>query len=197
MITNVKLLSPSLLARCEGISEANFKPGLNLLVGPNGSGKSTFLNAIQQQVMQDSGQKPIASVTRDQDVPLIFHSSETASGFAAEQLNLNTTAVVSGLGHNYMSFGQRLLSLLAELQNIREPRVILLDEPELALDFNAVNAFCGMMIKQAPTQQFIVSSHHPLMLLMPNVNFVVFGGDPKYPKNALNRLRKVLANSKL
>jgi chromosome segregation ATPase len=96
-----------------------------------------------------------------------------------------------------MSSGQRLLSSLAELQNIREPRVILLDEPELALDFNAVNAFCGMIIKQSATQQFLVATHHPLMMAMPNTNFVVFGADKKYPRNALARMRKVLASSKL
>jgi predicted ATPase len=203
MLSHVRLLNPSMQSRCVGTTEVSLKPGVNVFVGPNGSGKSTFLRAIADQADSEArtGGKAIASLTRDVEVPIIYHSSEAASGQAAHDQKLQDTVAgasimrhgVGSLGNNYMSFGQRLLHLLAELQNITTPHIILLDEPEIALDFEAVWRFCAMCHERSGIHQFLIASHHPLFFTMKNANFVAFGSDPKYAANVMKQMRKRLA----
>lgn len=198
MITQATLVHPNFLGRCNGVTTANLLPGVNLCVGPNGSGKSTFLSAIARQVNGDfENGKPLATLIRNAEVPVIYHSSEEASGVAAHDQKLQDTVAgrsgVAKLGNNYMSFGQRLMHLLSELKNVKTPHVVILDEPEIALDFDAVYAFCQFCAEMATVHQFIISTHHPLFFTMKTANFVVFGDDKKYPNKVVAKMRKRLA----
>lgn len=155
--------------------------GINLLVGPNGSGKSTALTAINEY-LTGSGQG-VTGYQSNPAWPSVYHSSE---GYNVGHSEGNR------LGGTYQSFGQRLAHLLNEVRHIHDPHIIMLDEPETALDFDTMYEFCRYISTNATKHQWIIATHHPLMFSLNNATFHVFGDDPNYHKKALQKMRKRL-----
>lgn len=183
MITNVKIVDPKMQSRI-GSTQINLMPGINLFVGSNGCGKSSLIESIMHEV--ESGDSKVARLIRDPSVQVLRYSAEQATvKFGSNPDNDAFT------GRN-QSHGQGLRQYLEALRNIEGETVCILDEPETALDFFAVNDLCALMASK-PNVQWIVSTHHPLIMTMKNANIINLDRNNKdYAKDVLKQTVKRL-----
>lgn len=187
MISQVKIIDRDFQSRA-GVETVTFQPGINLLVGANGSGKSSLLGAIQREI-RDNDQRT-ARLTRDASVPVKSYIGEEATS------RKDASADSMSLAQINLSHGQRLQAYLAGLNNMVGEQVVLMDEPEMALDFFAVYELCSSMLDR-PDIQFIVSTHHPLFFTFLDANFINMDRTrPNYVKDVLKQLSSRLITSK-
>lgn len=194
MLTQVTLLNKKLIDRC-GRAEFTFKPGINILAGSNGSGKSTLLQAI----MKSTGSKVSTQVAQIQisdprfPLPLLFHSADEV----VKREDSNKGSNLLSLQANAESHGQTLSKYLLSLENLVDPSIVLIDEPETALDLDHLLGFSDIIQdKVAEGVQFIIATHHPVLWMMDDVNIITFGDNKKYVKECLAIFREISSTKK-
>ena len=181
MILRVKILNPDLQKRI-GQNEITFTTGINLLVGSNGCGKSSVIDLVKQLTESNSN-----------DGKLIWDSSVKVHSYSSEQSTKERSEHSDAAFGVHESHGQALRKLLSNLEAIENEAIVLLDEPETALDFNSVWDLCRV-ISQKKNVQFIISTHHPLLLTLKDVNIINLDREDKnYAANVLRKLAKRLA----
>jgi predicted ATPase len=182
MLANVRVLDESLKTRI-GKTSIEFKPGINLIVGSNGCGKSSLIDAIQDEYLNGKGIS--IRLTRDNNVPITFYSAEQAT----KSLSNNSRGTLVA---RQKSYGQSLADFLSGIKMLRGEQIIILDEPETALDFQNVKGLATDLMEIIKTGQIqvIIASHSPIFLLMPNINIVNMDReDPDYDKAILRFMR--------
>lgn len=144
-----------------------FKPGVNLLVGPNGSGKSTVIAAIMKHVSEFEREREEA----EKEVPMVTSSQISIAKLDFEKDNPRTKSYfVEGLvgfqvGSMYRSHGETNREIVDSFDdNAMQGRLMLLDEPDQALDLDGV-ALLLRKLELCPAAQMIVSVHHPSLVL--------------------------------
>lgn len=182
MIAQIKILNPDLQKRI-GQTQLTFKPGVNVIVGSNGCGKSSLLKLLTSLTEQPNA-----------DGKLIWDSSIKVHTYSSEQVTKERVEHSdTAFGSVHESHGQALRKLLSNLENIEDEAIVLLDEPETALDFNSVWDLCRI-IGQKKNVQFVISTHHPLLLTIKEVNIINLDRDDKnYAQTVLKKLAKRLA----
>jgi len=181
MITNVTVVNPNLQTRI-GQTKLEFKAGVNIVCGSNGSGKSTLLNAIMSGIAGSADVRLI----RDPSVPVTRYSGEEATVKLSAQPDDD-----GDITNRHQSHGQGLRQYLKVLANIEGEHVVILDEPETALDFMAVHDLCAAIAKKGDDIQFIISTHHPLFYTMKAANFVNLDREQKnYHMDVIRKLRR-------
>jgi predicted ATPase len=146
-------------------ADLSFKPGINLLVGPNGSGKSTILKLLRR---------------RHPEVTYTFHGRIETRAFDFEKdnprgkgsLGRDNDSFHLGLAMMLSSHGEAVKAILSYLKNPEvEGLLLLLDEPEQALDLTGLQELVEIL-KTTPAHQAIVVTHSPFLMLQPGFNVV-------------------------
>lgn len=181
MIAQIKVLNPDLQKRI-GQTQINFTPNINIVVGSNGCGKSSLLRLLTSLTEQPNA-----------DGKLIWDSSIKVHTYSSEQVTRTRVEHSdTAFGSVHESHGQALRKLLSSLENIEDEAIVLLDEPETALDFQSVWDLCKI-ISTKKNVQFIISTHHPLLLTLANANFINLDREDKtYAQTVLKKLAKRL-----
>jgi len=165
MILRAKFVANNYISRC-GCTSVTFMEGVNILVGPNGSGKSSSIEAIMR-VVNGADSVPVAQ-----------------DGEASKKITNDSE-----------SHGEALMRYMRALDNITDPTTVVMDEPEIGLDYSAI-AELARLIESKPNLQFIIATHSPLLQTIADANILVFGEDSDYLRKGLRlcmrRLEKVL-----
>jgi predicted ATPase len=170
-----------------------FHPGVNLLVGPNGSGKSTVLRALKDVGSPHaSSRKAVAKYvehTIDEHVTLKYFDFESQNPRTLS--HFVDTAFAFQVASKFQSHGEvnRLLGDgLFKAEHI-SGCLVLLDEPDQALDFLGARKLADMLAS-LPAKQAIVSVHHPVIVLDPR--FHVIEMRPGYLEDMRHELRSLV-----
>lgn len=184
MIANLQILDLNMQQRI-GQTNVQFKPGINVVVGSNGCGKSSLFEVLTTMTNPILEQSNYAKLIWDPSVKVHTYSAEHATKSMTDRQG---TAFESSKD----SHGQALRKLLSVIDNLESEAIIILDEPETALDFNAVWELCKT-ITAKKNIQFIISTHHPLFFTMDKANFINLDRDDKnYVQSILKKLSKRL-----
>jgi energy-coupling factor transport system ATP-binding protein len=157
---------------------------LGLIIGPSGSGKTTLLEILSGLAEPTSGHirwqtQELTSLHLQQLCGLVFQFPERhfCGGTLLEELRLGHPEVPRsriaetlqevGLGHcpwnlspQALSGGQqRRLSLAVQL--IRQPNILLLDEPTAGLDWSMRQQLANLLIKLKGHWGLLVVTHDP------------------------------------
>jgi len=150
-------------------SEISFVPGINLLIGPNGSGKTTFMDAMRDwrksknvEVKSNAGDFKAFSFEKD-------NPRTKPSGIATAS---SGDAVRSILALQMSSHGQTVQHIIGYLGDDEiQDMLILLDEPEQALDTDGLETLI-QLLKKTKANQVIIATHSPFLILDPDFHIV-------------------------
>ena len=140
------------------------------LVGENGSGKSTLLHTLYGMQEPTEGTVTVAGRTPDERDPdfrravsALLDDSALFDEYTPEQhMQMIGLAYPTGLPDipaGQMSAGQRRRLLLTGAIQ-RDHDVLLLDEPERALDVQARRWLAGVVAEAKQTAAVVIASHH-------------------------------------
>jgi len=161
---------------------------VTFLCGPNGSGKSTFVDGITELI---HGQPSFLERewTRENAPALVEGTGKAVLTFSFEKDNPRTAR-----GHNVsagvaatmffagqQSHGQSNYAHLGWAFAHEDFDVMVLDEPEAALDLDGLLWLRGMLL--STSKQVILATHSVLLLSLhekPDVSVQLFGTEPNY-----------------
>lgn len=176
------------IAALNGVEEIEFNAPITFFVGENGSGKSTLLEAIAiaYGFNPEGGTMNYSFSTHDSHSELCnvirlsrgykksrwgyFLRAESFYNVATQELEYNKADA-----HRYheKSHGESFLSVIQD--NFGRDSVYLLDEPEAALSpQRQLTLLIEMQKCVEEGSQFIVVSHSPILLGMPNADILYF-----------------------
>lgn len=174
-----------------------FRPGVNVLCGPNGCGKSLILKALMPTSSKSSDQQYFRLAAGKALKPEVEGTEGgTVRLFDFELDNPRTRSSEGDFSVYWMqnsarqrSHGELIKKLHEEMLEKLQHRVMLLDEPEQALDpQNLVTFVRGM--KRSKTVQWIVATHSPILIFDPEVNLIEVV--PDYAENLRTIYRRCL-----
>lgn len=157
---------------------------LGMVIGPSGSGKSTLLEILSGLAEPTSGslfwrEQEITSEHLQQLAGLVFQFPERhfCGGTILEELRLGHPELTSesirealrevgledlplGVAPNTLSGGQQRRLALA-VQLIRQPNILLLDEPTAGLDWSMRQQLVNLLAKLKQHRTLLVVTHDP------------------------------------
>ena len=162
---------------------------LGIIIGPSGSGKTTLLEILAGLTEQTRGKilwsgKEITSSELQQISGLVFQFPERhfCGGNILEELRLGhleitreeieialeevglQNTILSTSPHNISGGQQRRLALAVQL--IRQPNLLLLDEPTAGLDWSMHKQLINLVFKLKRHWTLVIVSHDPSELLL-------------------------------
>ena len=179
-----------------GLREAwlTLGPGVTFLVGENGSGKSTLVEALAVAAgfNAEGGSRSFRFATRASESALggalrvgrapgrerssFFLRAESYYNVATEIEALDLVASVGGRSPHERSHGESFLDLLTH--RFRANGLYLLDEPEAALSTRGcMAAIVRIADLVAQGCQFLVATHSPILLAVPDARILQIGAD--------------------
>jgi len=161
---------------------------LTLVIGPSGSGKSTLLEILAGLTTQTSGQvlwrdRPLFPESLQQLAGLVFQFPERhfCGSTVLEELRLGHPEIRSeqihgalaevGLDHIALNSSPYTLSggqqrrLALAVQLIRQPSILLLDEPTAGLDWSMRRQLASLLARLKEHWTLLVVTHDPSDLL--------------------------------
>ena len=145
---------------------------ITILAGPNGSGKNTLIQAIWSAAIAKKPSKSL-TLTTSKEVPIMVFDTEHDSPRTKSYID-NVHAIRS----RFMSHGEVIGAILTQSLEERlkkDPRIVLMiDEPEAGLDYDALVKFKRMMMKWKKAQ-FILASHSSVLWMMPEATVIELG----------------------
>jgi len=179
------------------------KSRLTFFTGENGSGKSTLLEAmaLNYGLSLDGGNRNFAfqaELPTDDVYPLsralrlgfrpirsgegFFFRAETLFNLATRIDELGVTNGYGGQPLHTRSHGEAFFTVLD--YKFRRSGLFLLDEPEAALSPQRQLSFLILMhdtVREYPDAQFIISTHSPILLGLPNAQILSFDEGTIHP----------------
>lgn len=180
------------------LEDLTFEKDITFFVGENGTGKSTLLEAIAVAYgFNPEGGTINFRFSNYNDVSELSNAVRLSKGirkasfgyfFRAESFfNLSTKAeeydneIYSGYssyGHNNLHSQSHGESFLAFFQKYNGQGLYIMDEPEAALSPQRQLTLLMQIVKMAQKgSQFIIVSHSPIMLGIPDADIISFDGD--------------------
>jgi predicted ATPase len=187
--------------------DLQFTSPVTFFVGENGTGKSTVIEAIaalcRLPVSGGSRNELSAHHGPDESSPLAsalrpsFRRRPRDGYFLRSEFQAHLASLLDARradpdfgGDPYASYGGRSLharshgeAFLAILQNRIHAGLFLFDEPESALSPQRQLALLAQMsaLVAAGTSQFIIATHSPILLTMPDAQILSFDGNAVQP----------------
>ncbi|MBJ9578321.1 AAA family ATPase [Acinetobacter baumannii] len=186
----------------------NFSRNITILTGENGTGKSTFLEALALKLgcPAEGGSINFNYKTDDTHVDftkhvrlaksgkkikdVFFFRSETFYTFLSEMRRLDSDSEGGGKINNYyggrdlhtLSHGEAMMALVNN--RFKGDSLYILDEPEVALSIaNQINFIEKLLQLSKKGAQFVIATHSPLLMMMPDADLVQFTNNSKYEIN--------------
>ena len=150
---------------CGGLKEVTFGADVNLLVGPNGSGKSTILRVLRDKDWRDD-QACDVWVEGDKNLNWVAFDAEQDNPRAKG--GTGPLQFMSAVG----SHGEVQRKVFEFIDaRIRPGMQVMLDEPDVAMDIDAVRRFFGLVQKRSGIQ-WVIATHHPLLWRLPGARVI-------------------------
>lgn len=133
------------------------------LVGPNGCGKSTVIRAIKALASAKKNQflerPPYIETEVSHSRPLLVFDAERDNPRMAGMISSSWNVI-----SQFRSHGETMRCILGQsLEELDGKKmIIVLDEPEAALDFDGLMKFARLM-QSRQQHQFIIATHHPIL----------------------------------
>jgi len=147
-----------------------FRPGVNLMVGEQGSGKSTIIELLcsycsQVKFKNEEARKTI-KLEIGGNVPILNYDFEKDNVRTQGHLSESGAGIAFQLNSHFMSHGEVGTLILKGLENeIKEPTLVLLDEPDMALSpKNALLLAKQLQRLAAGGNQILAAVHNPLVI---------------------------------
>jgi predicted ATPase len=201
------------------LTTLNFEDNITFFVGENGTGKSTLLEAIAVSCgfNPEGGSRNFMFSSRDthsalhQYIKLIrgvkrplddfFLRAESMYNLATEVEELSDPLFIQGYGGKSLhaqSHGESFLALL--VHRFRGKGLYLLDEPEAALSPQRQLSMLIRIHELAKDSQFIIATHSPILLGIPNATIYSFDDDNihkiSYEETESYQVTKLFLNSR-
>ena len=174
------------------LHELTFENAVTFFVGENGSGKSTLLEAIAVAYgfNPEGGTINYHFSTYD-DISPLGNALTLVKGydrpllgyfFRAETFfNVATVGMTEYLGDDYHS-NSHGEGFLAFMQGFDKPGLYIIDEPEAALSPQKQLTLLSHIYNSAQNgSQFIIATHSPILLGMPDASILSFDGEKVSP----------------
>lgn len=171
---------------CGGLQEVNFGPYLNLLAGPNGSGKSTILRVVRDETFGDNNGCQVHR-TGERNLEWVAFDSEQDNTRARG--GMGPLQFVNAAG-SHGEVQKRTYHYISE--RLQPGMLMLLDEPEAAMDLDGVNRLSGIITARKDVQ-WVVATHSPFlwgMARLPGAKLIELR--PGYVQAAMARYRGML-----
>ena len=154
-----------------------FKEGVNLLIGPNGCGKSTVLRGIVFPAPHDKTNFIVSAE------PGKFFAFDFERDNPRLQGYIESASQISTLFSSHGETNHAILSMLRmrDMKNC----IVLLDEPEQALDVDAINDLIDALQK-SPASQIILATHCAALIINPTFNIIEMEDD--YKKKVIDQV---------
>lgn len=182
-----------------------FDKNITILTGENGAGKSTFLEALAIKLgcPAEGGSINFNFKTDDTHLDftrhlrlakngkkikdIFFYRSETFYTFLSEMRRLDSddwggsriNNSYGGRDLHTLSHGEAMLALINN--RFKNDGLYILDEPEVALSIaNQINFIEKILQLSKKGSQFIIATHSPLLMMMPESDLVQLTNNSKY-----------------
>ena len=142
------------------------------LVGLNGAGKSTLISIILGLLKSDDGlvnlnSKKVGAILQEVSMPAqikVYEFIEMVMKFAVNPKSLEEVLEISDLQNEHNSFCDKLSGgqqrrLQFALAIASNPKVLILDEPTVGMDFKSKEKFLKYLKEVSTTTSIILSSH--------------------------------------
>ena len=178
------------------LEELSFRKAVTFFVGENGTGKSTLLEAIAiaYGFNPEGGSLNYSFSTHD-DYSELCDALTLSKGVTRGQrggfflraesfYNLSTQTIEYEKGNGPM-YGDRTLheqshgeSFLSFIKTFTRPGLFIMDEPEAALSpQRQLSLFTRIAEMAREGSQYIIVTHSPILLAMPDADIIGFDGD--------------------
>jgi predicted ATPase len=190
MINELFLLNSDYSMRISsGHSQFLFKKGINLLIGENGSGKSTLLKLISDgNISISKGDISVTLINPKEQFDVRFIDM-SAQGKNRDVSNESGAVYRHALLSHFRSHGESNKPILSALKNFADGTLVVIDEPELALDFENINDFIQIIKNESARLNFIISTHNPLIIRMPEAHCISLSKNSDYKSCLLEAYR--------
>jgi predicted ATPase len=186
MITSLSILSDKMRKRfVSGQFDFTFSRGINFLIGSNGAGKSTLFDLIEKGDRAiDLGECTMSCSGPCEVRSMRMQSQGRSSDIYA--VGTSRAGFRHGLASQFVSHGQSNWPLLKAIESLSEGSLVLIDEPEQALDFKRLIELRKLLAENAAKFNFIIATHNPILLWIPGANIINLDVDADYLKNLMS-----------
>lgn len=167
---------------------------VTMLAGPNGAGKSTVLDALQELILNPSRKqwtRESAPILVEGDCKAVYCLNfEKDNPRTVDPQYLPGASYGAALLSRFKSHGQSNYKLLCESFDSDLFDVMVLDEPECALDLDGLITLRQRLM--STSKQIILATHSPMLLSLyasEGVSVQVFGPEPDYMHRVLRTYR--------
>lgn len=197
MLLNLTVKDKDYIKRLGGRDLFEFSRGINILAGPNGSGKSSLFSLILNIYPEGK-----FKTQTTEEVSVRFLDTENSPRNSGSNLFMHkNTFLFQALSH-WKSHGETMSQLVLGVKQVIKPEgstLIMIDEPETALDFKTLNRFIReikKIVTEHSSVQFLIASHHPLIWMIPGAKIIVMGKDKDYVENTLKSFYKLFKSKR-